>query len=1266
MRKGWRLRAVATALGVGAALLALGPLRADTPRGESPVRMSVEIEWSRPELPASGTAGAAVLPVDLEITAGRILGAVASSPDPAIPAPAAREGSTAWRLSTAPAGRFRARVEAPLSAVLMVRMGTQATAFPLQRLLEAPQQSVANAPVEIRVARLAWDTLELDPGTSDGTAAPGAVVPLIVGLNVLTPEPGEALVRLVGELKRAGSDEAVGWNCDQTQVVATDAIRAPVMVLNVTMPREPGTYVLSLQASWEPILELKGSRIGRLFRRRESATWPGPSTALRRTTLVVTGSPPPRSEAKPGSDPVLIDSVELDDPGRGHRLVASGRAPAPAGPAADWPVPDAALVEAAFRDRLRGWILGGPETGTLGPADAEGLAWSAVGLKVAHPGRAHRLTVTLAEGDPEALGVALIDPGRSGTRARVVLDTGGHVAAAPDEGAARTCSWTVWPGAEEPVLVLVNRAAREGIRVGSVKLEECPDGLAAATLVAPPGAASRGLGLVLEGLADVERFAPWGPEAPRDSLGLARNLASYLEHCGLSLVVLPDGLADRAWRRGLEGQAAEDTTGPDRLEVLLRVLGERKLSAWLELDGTGPWPGLPAPTDPAAVQRGLVRLDDQGRPDTPAAYWPLHADVSASMKRRVAEALAPRARNASLAGVLIRMGDGPTLLGSPESGLDDATYARFVAEMFDAEQGRRVPGRGTTEPGRYATRRTFLAGPGSTPWLLWRSRQLGAVYAGLADAAKQAAPGALVAVATPLLDRGPAGREARKADQANQPPLAAWKAVGLDLEQWPRQAENLVLLRGLGGTADPLAGDLAAHPELDAPIAAWPRRGLVQWPLDEPARARDPGESLRLRVASSPWADPGDEPLGHGLAVLDARWMLVASRLVEGREAALSQFARVFRALPDEPKPGTVALTAESGVAVRTWAVEGRSYLGLANDTPYTIRVDATLAGLAPEVAVDDLGRGWRLAPEPIRNGRRLVLDLAPYGVAAVRVAAPEVALEPVVPHPLDDLDAPLRSLVALRDRLAQEATAGGPLSGTFEPATGSGRVLAQMPGSSGPAAGWTLVGDEPNGLAIDAERPHAGVASLRVDARTLPVSVAGPSFLPPTGPEWLVRAWFRSETPDARIRVWIEGESQGRPVAQVAPLDVGSDWSERRIRIANLPPGGLQRARLRVEPLGSGRLWIDDVGITGPGGADAHGRAQLVLMKALQAHRERRFGDFARLAHSRWVQGPAAALAPAAPAGATAHATAPGDPAGPAPIRTGNATDLPPGRRLR
>ncbi len=128
------------------------------------------------------------------------------------------------------------------------------------------------------------------------------------------------------------------------------------------------------------------------------------------------------------------------------------------------------------------------------------------------------------------------------------------------------------------------------------------------------------------------------------------------------------------------------------------------------------------------------------------------------------------------------------------------------------------------------------------------------------------------------------------------------------------------------------------------------------------------------------------------------------------------------------------------GTAVRCSGDATQSFLAITNDSPYPIR----LAGLleAPQTAVvEDLGRGFRLAPAAEAGGRNLVLDLLPFGVSAIRVGAPRVRVASVTAYPseavLAGMQAQSRDLALRLARLNQgvSAVATEPANPGFEPA---------------------------------------------------------------------------------------------------------------------------------------------------------------------------------------------------------------------------------------
>ena len=173
-----------------------------------------------------------------------------------------------------------------------------------------------------------------------------------------------------------------------------------------------------------------------------------------------------------------------------------------------WGVPAEALIEPSRRDRVRGWFLrNGGEAAKLDAADAGGLAWTAVGLKVTHPDRPHRLTLNVKAGEPSALGVALVESssasGDPSGPARLLLDACASGPPILQDGPAASFEWVVFPHASEMVLVMVNRSPEAEVRAGAITLSEIDE-----TAAVPAGqeSASRALGLYLTGSSSLDRF----------------------------------------------------------------------------------------------------------------------------------------------------------------------------------------------------------------------------------------------------------------------------------------------------------------------------------------------------------------------------------------------------------------------------------------------------------------------------------------------------------------------------------------------------------------------------------------------------------------------------------------------------------------------------------------------------------------------------------------------------------------------------------------
>lgn len=1275
------------------------------------VRMTIDLSWAlvsgklgdgSPQPDGSG--------VELELSEGRVVDAIVWPPgllgQRAVPQGWGPSPSGGWRLGGSNAGRVRARIEAPVDARLIVRDGDQLVSVPVFAILDRAQHNPDTALLRVTVERLAWDALSVSLGesASDGIVEPGAKVPISVGLNLLWPESTDVAVHYSAVIRPAKGGEPLGRQ-DGQEVLATNRREVPVRLLNLRAPGVEGAYVVEVRANWEPITR-EGSRLGRLIRRHKPAT--AATSSVRRTALVVIarrGAVQPAEgtlhEHRRGGSEVAVDSVDLSRP-RVHRLVATGRSPLAETGRSTWDVPAEALIEPSGRNRLRGWFLRNEgESGRLEAASSAGLAWSAVGLRAARPDRPHRLTLSLKGGEPSSLGVALIEAAETGAanpRPRVLLDACASGPPVLENGPTVSFSWYVWPGSAENVLVVYNRSTEAAVRLGTITLTELDDLPGPPPIRTPKTTSTRTLGFSLEGAHPLDPFG--GDASTAEVWTAASNLARYLTHCGASAVVVPESFGDRVDRRALDGQAHEDSCGPDRLELVRRLLKRQGSALWLELafDGPDALPGLPPPDSSSAAERGLVRLDGHGQP-VGSAYHPLNPEVRQAMRQRVVEAMG-RLRSDGPAdprtapGLVIRLGRGPTMLGTPDTGIDDTTYARFVRETFSADTARNIPGLANDDPGRFAVRHRYLAGAGRMPWLTWRARAMATLYADLGAAAQETVPGAMLAVVTPGLNSGPAGVEARRVDLAGLAPSQAWRSVGLDLASWPTGPAAPAVLRGTTLSVDALAHDLATSPDLDAIVAGRPRRGLFLTVdgssspapgLPAGAAASPRTSSVRLHALPLGGGPTADEPLSHALAALDAHWVILSAAAAAGHEDRLRNYAGVIRSLPSWPtRPVDRAAdprTPVFGTSVRTSGDDTQSFVAIANDSPYPIRI-ACLVEAPDSAVIEDLGRGLRLAPTREASGRNLVLDLIPYGVSAIRVGAPGIRIASVNTYPSEAILASMEARsheLSLQLARLNQATAGAsvePGNPGFEPmdeshrgatagpatATGpGGEALPALPGDSDPAVttaggigpigaetlsvagGWKLevspaagregevqggqgarapAGSPGRSIAIDPVHPHTGRGSLRLSAPEAPISVVSAPFAPAPQTSLTIQAYFRSEPANATVRVWIEGQSNGQPYVRRSVLEISSAWEPRAVRAADLPAAGLDSARLRFEMMTPGILWIDDLKI----GSDAAARsarlnARRTVLAALQAYREHRYADFARLAGSHWVR---------------------------------------------
>ena len=309
------------------------------------------------------------------------------------------------------------------------------------------------------------------------------------------------------------------------------------------------------------------------------------------------------------------------------------------------------------------------------------------------------------------------------------------------------------------------------------------------------------------------------------------------------------------------------------------------------------------------------------------------------------------------------------------------------------------------------------------------------------------------------------------------------------------------------------------------------------------------------------------------------------------------------------------------GVVARSLSDSKDTFLEIANDSPYPVRLAGKL-DIGAGVPVDDVGRGLHLAQVERPDGSNLVLDLLPYGIAAIRIGAPQVKFLSMNSYPSEAVMTSMRArfnkLSAQLTRLNHglSASPAEPANPGFEPGSvGKGRgggpavKLATAPGEGETGlAGWLVEGGMPGSstIAIDRENPHSGEGSLKLSAPLAPASVVSESFVPNNHSSLLIEAFFRSSEPETKVRVWIEGTSGGKPYVRRTEMTVSETWEGRAVRASDVPAGGLDSARLRFELVAPGSLWIDDLHVPNET-ASRSGllNARRTLLAAIQAYRE-------------------------------------------------------------
>jgi hypothetical protein len=1060
---------------------------------------------------------------------------------------------------------------------------------------------------------------------------PGESLRIGMTLNLLDAREGSdrpARVLLKWKLLAAGANRPI--NEGSTTVAGLVNPTTPVDVpLELRLPREEGVYNLRLAAS------------GLGF------------TDVERLVQLVVVDPARSGESPNGAREKLVDSFEPSPANLFRKVSVASLRPKSDRGRSRFPA-TRSTSNAAADER------GGPvETSTV-----------AYKLRASHPGRPHRLEVALTARHEQVVSVTLWQADAEdqlvpcGPAERFpIAGPQPRTSRLPGDSHSDACvvRQFFWPVDRDVVVSIESPRAGGTIDVTRVRLYDLGETLLAgetdpwmrAGLELP----RRHVGRYLHKPILPENFgAPQHYDAA-DHLRLddwqtflvaGRRVTDWLRYqrqSALMLAVYADGTPlypsqrldpSLLYDNGRLAPSGQDPAPKDILELLLRLFDREDLALIPEMQFDAPLPDLERLLQESAeLREDLLLVDAEGRTRT-------ESRGAAGVSHPGYNILSPRVQQAVLDVVhelMQRYKAHPALAGvafelSPASILQfpgiEWGYDRQTIRRFEQATQIRVPGGEERQWRREACR--FLTTAARREWLRFRAAEVARFHERLAEVVTRASPDARVIFSGHLGPLGDSDSEPTLLStiRAGRNPAQLLMAEGLDFSQGGYAAErNVTVLRPVvqSQTANPLAQaaltTFNASPAVDALYRGGGRGGLV-YSIDD-GRRESPGSAATgsgpvesgQAVRSVSHATAARRRYAHLLAALDARLILDGGSVIpltpDDETMRLRQTIARLPAIPFQPAGPQV-----QPVSVRAAHTPQETFVYAVNDSPLTLTVEMLLdCPASTPCRTLDSGKLLPLEAAGDSAKSRLRVELKDYDALGYRLERSRVEVRDTRLNlhsgSLAEVQQRIESLTARMNAVTGLALAGSrslPNPGFEQP--GSGETV--LPGWELPVltAGWTL----------DDENPRSGQRSLLLSAERKRPLLESPDLALDGSRFVTMSLWMRSSKPAARVELGFDARIGAEPFRQEAIVEVGKAWKQYSFRVDQLPAGPVQEARLRVKPIDSCKLWIDDVDIDAQSfSADEVRQLTKTLSSVKLAWEEGRYADCQRLLDGYWGQ---------------------------------------------
>lgn len=871
--------------------------------------------------------------------------------------------------------------------------------------------------------------------------------------------------------------------------------------------------------------------------------------------------------------------------------------------------------------------------------------WQAYPLPVREVGKPHLLEIEYPGHVAQTLGISVLEPNAVGKIVPLGLDSGVLVTeeSSSDEPGILRHRLIFWPRTNTPLVLVTNRSDTSTAEFGRIRVLAGPEVLPAAPGSSSGGAPSSRLlaayfdqPLFPENFGASESADEWSGRSLKDWVTFhqgATRLVEYLKHVGyngaiisvahLGSTIYPSRqlASTPMYDTGTYFGSGQDPVRKDVLEMLFRLFDREGLTlipavefscALGELEELLRRPGQ----DQTGIllteseQRAWrdVHGGDRGRAPH---YNPLDPRVQEAMRRVLAELTDRYAAHGSFGGLALQMSPWTYALFPGEAwGKDAATWSRFERETGATQP---TPTDAQAADPRIRDRQRA--------WLTWRAEQLAKFHQQLAaDVTARKPEGRLFLLGGEMFT-GAELQPMLRPTLPNQLRLhEALLHLGLDVNR-SADAPTIIVPRperiaprrpliqqavNVNLATNPVVEHTFARGEPAAGLFVHETHALPLPSFDATSPFGKENTRTVLFTQFTPSAAANRQRFVRQLAVRDMQHLFDGgAMLVMGQEESVRDLFATFRELPLKPfdtvEPQASAMPTQP-LVVRTHTSDGRTYLYVVNDSPWSVAAEVDL-GVPGPVQLRGLGGRSVAQPRQLAAQWTWEVDLEPYDLVGV-VAEGELSVETWRVSIDRHTYARLRQRVT--DFHARVMMLDNP------------PVLDVLSNPSFEAApdrlpGWLPAQDPEITISPDARHSTDGKQSLRMFSQGKVAWIRSDPFPPPKSGRIAVIVRLKTADPEQQppLRLAIEGQLRGGGT-YYKPFHVGqgprvqplpADWGTKPfvLLISDLPVRDLLNVRVGFDLMGAGEVWIDDVRVYDHW-LPKNERDELMIMRGLAA----------------------------------------------------------------